>query len=60
MKKQGLNTESFDYHLRVFDFGVPPHAGFGVGLERLMMVLLNIENIRDATFYPRDIDRLTP
>lgn len=60
MKKQGLNTESFDYHLRVFDYGVPPHAGFGVGLERLMMVLLNIENIRDATFYPRDIDRLTP
>jgi nondiscriminating aspartyl-tRNA synthetase len=60
MKKQGLNTESFDYHLRVFDYGVPPHAGFGVGLERLLMVLLNIENIRDATFYPRDIDRLTP
>jgi nondiscriminating aspartyl-tRNA synthetase len=60
MKKQGLNTELFDFHLRVFDYGVPPHAGFGVGLERLMMVLLNIENIRDATFYPRDIDRLTP
>jgi nondiscriminating aspartyl-tRNA synthetase len=60
MKKQGLNTESFDYHLRVFDYGVPPHAGFGVGLERLLMVLMNIENIRDATFYPRDIDRLTP
>lgn len=60
MKKQGLNTELFDFHLRVFDYGVPPHAGFGVGLERLMMALLNIENIRDATFYPRDIDRLTP
>jgi nondiscriminating aspartyl-tRNA synthetase len=60
MKKQGLNTELFDFHLRVFDYGVPPHAGFGVGLERLMMVLLNFENIRDATFYPRDIDRLTP
>jgi nondiscriminating aspartyl-tRNA synthetase len=60
MKKQGLNPELFDFHLRVFDYGVPPHAGFGVGLERLLMVLLNIENIRDATFYPRDIDRLTP
>jgi len=60
MKKQGLNTELFDFHLRVFDYGVPPHAGFGVGLERLIMVLMNIENIRDATFYPRDIDRLTP
>jgi nondiscriminating aspartyl-tRNA synthetase len=60
MKKQGLNTQAFDYHLRVFDYGVPPHAGFGVGLERLIMAIAKIENIRDAAFYPRDIDRLTP
>ena len=60
MKKQGLKPEAFDSHLRVFDFGVPPHAGFGLGLERLMMALTKIENIRDATLYPRDIDRLAP
>jgi nondiscriminating aspartyl-tRNA synthetase len=60
MKKQGLNTQAFDYHLRVFDYGVPPHAGFGVGLERLLMAITRIENIRDVTLYPRDIDRLTP
>jgi nondiscriminating aspartyl-tRNA synthetase len=60
MKKKGLNHAAFDYHLRVFDYGVPPHAGFGLGLERFIMALLKIENIRDATFYPRDIDRLTP
>ena len=60
MKKQGLNPETFDSHLRVFDYGIPPHAGFGIGLERLLMSICNIENIRDATFYPRDIDRLTP
>ena len=60
MKKQGLNTQTFDYHLRVFDYGVPPHAGFGVGLERLLMAITRIENIRDVTLYPRDIDRLTP
>jgi nondiscriminating aspartyl-tRNA synthetase len=60
MKKQGLNTQAFDYHLRVFDYGVPPHAGFGVGLERLLMAITKIENIRDVAFYPRDIDRLTP
>ncbi len=60
MKKQGLKPDSFDYHLRVFDYGVPPHAGFGLGLERLMMALTKIENIRDATLYPRDIDRLAP
>ncbi|HEX2013760.1 MAG TPA: aspartate--tRNA(Asn) ligase [Nitrososphaera sp.] len=60
MKKQGLKPQAFDYHLRVFDYGVPPHAGFGLGLERLMMALTKIENIRDATLYPRDIDRLAP
>jgi aspartyl-tRNA synthetase len=60
MKKKGLDSAAFDYHLRVFDYGIPPHAGFGLGLERLIMALLKVENIRDATFYPRDIDRLTP
>lgn len=60
MAKQGLKPVAFDYHLRVFDYGVPPHAGFGLGLERLMMALTKIENIRDATLYPRDIDRLAP
>lgn len=60
MKKKGLSHKAFDYHLRVFDYGVPPHAGFGLGLERLLMAMLKLDNIRDATFYPRDIDRLTP
>ena len=60
MTRQGLKPQAFDSHLRVFDYGVPPHAGFGLGLERLMMALTNIENIRDATLYPRDIDRLAP
>jgi aspartyl-tRNA synthetase len=60
MKKQGLNTQAFDYHLKVFDYGMPPHAGFGVGLERLMMAITKIDNIRDTILYPRDIDRLSP
>lgn len=60
MKNKGFKIEAFDYHLRVFDYGVPPHAGCGIGLERLMMALTGTENIRDATFYPRDVDRLTP
>jgi len=60
MTKQGLKPEAFDSHLRVFDYGVPPHAGFGLGLERLMMALTKVENIRDVTLYPRDIDRLAP
>jgi aspartyl-tRNA synthetase len=60
MKNKGFKIDAFDYHLRVFDYGVPPHAGCGIGLERLMMALTGTENIRDVTFYPRDVDRLTP
>lgn len=60
MKNKGFKLDAFDYHLRIFDYGVPPHAGCGIGLERLMMALTGTENIRDATFYPRDVDRLTP
>jgi nondiscriminating aspartyl-tRNA synthetase len=60
MAKQGLKPEAFDYHLRVFDYGVPPHAGFGLGMERLLMAITGTENIRDTTLYPRDIDRLAP
>jgi aspartyl-tRNA synthetase len=60
MKNKGFKLDAFDYHLKVFDYGVPPHAGCGIGLERLMMALTGTENIRDATFYPRDVDRLTP
>ena len=60
MRNKGMNVDSFAYHLNVFDFGVPPHAGCGIGLERLMMALTGTENIRDTTFYPRDVDRLTP
>ena len=60
MKNKGMKIDSFDYHLGAFDYGVPPHAGCGIGLERLIMALTGTENIRDVAFYPRDVDRLTP
>jgi aspartyl-tRNA synthetase len=60
MKKQGLNIDAFDFHLRVFDYGMPPHAGFGLGLERLLMSICSVDNIRDVVLFPRDIDRLSP
>lgn len=60
MKNKGMKIDAFEYHLGAFDYGVPPHAGCGIGLERLMMALTGTENIRDVTFYPRDVDRLTP
>ncbi len=60
MKNKGMKTDAFEYHLGAFDYGVPPHAGCGIGLERLIMALTGTENIRDVTFYPRDVDRLAP
>ncbi len=60
LKEKGLKPESFKYHLQAFDYGMPPHAGWAIGLERLTMVLTGKKNIREATLYPRDRTRLTP
>ncbi|MEM1537379.1 MAG: aspartate--tRNA(Asn) ligase [Candidatus Nezhaarchaeales archaeon] len=60
LKDQGLNPEAFQYHLKVFDWGMPPHAGWGLGLARLMMAITNRENIREVILFPRDRWRLTP
>lgn len=60
LRRQGLNPKAFEYHLRVYDYGMPPHAGFGLGLERLMMVLTGVSNIREVALFPRDQTRLTP
>jgi len=60
MKEQGLNPESFRYHLSAFDYGMPPHAGWAVGLERLTMALTGKQNIREVVLFPRDRFRLTP
>jgi nondiscriminating aspartyl-tRNA synthetase len=60
LREQGLRPETFKYHLQAFDYGMPPHAGWAIGLERLTMMLTGKKNIREVTFYPRDRDRLTP
>lgn len=60
LKEQGLNPESFKHHLKVFDYGLPPHAGWAIGLDRLMMVLTGKKNIREVVLFPRDRFRLTP
>ncbi|CAI9831309.1 Aspartate--tRNA(Asp/Asn) ligase [Nitrosopumilaceae archaeon] len=57
---KGLDPAAFGHHLGAFDYGMPPHAGFGIGLERLMMALTGSQNIRDVALYPRDVDRLVP
>jgi aspartyl-tRNA synthetase len=60
LKEKGLDPESFKHHLQTFDYGMPPHAGWAIGLERLTMMLTGKKNIREVTLYPRDRFRLTP
>lgn len=60
LKERGLNPKGFEYHLRVFDYGMPPHAGFGLGLERFLARLTNQDNVREVALFPRDQFRLTP
>lgn len=58
--EKGLNSASFESHLRMFDFGMPPHAGMGLGIARFVAVLCGLDDIREAVMYPRTPDRLTP
>jgi nondiscriminating aspartyl-tRNA synthetase len=60
IRRFGLSPESFESYLLMHKFGMPPHGGLAIGLERLTMRLLGRANIRDATLFPRDIDRITP
>ncbi len=60
LEEQGLDSSKFSNHLQTFDWGMPPHAGWGLGLERLMTTLIGIDNVREVVLYPRDPDRLTP
>ena len=60
LKEKELDPKAFEEHLKAFDYGMPPHAGWAFGLERLLMALLGIENIREVTLFPRDRYRLTP
>jgi aspartyl-tRNA synthetase len=57
---QGLDADGFDFYLKAFRFGMPPHSGWGVGAERLLMTMLGIENIREVVLFPRDRKRLFP
>jgi nondiscriminating aspartyl-tRNA synthetase len=60
LKVKGLNPKDFKSYIDSFRYGAPPHAGWGMGLERLTMLMLGLENIREAVLFPRDRTRLTP
>jgi len=58
--KKGLNPENFGFYLRPFRYGMPPHAGWGLGAERLIQTMLGLSNVREAVLFPRDMHRLVP
>jgi len=60
IKKKGMNPESFKSYLSAFKHGMPPHGGFGLGIERFLTLLLDLSNIREAVLFPRDRKRLEP
>jgi len=60
LEAKGLNPIAFESHLKVYDFGMPPHAGVGLGIDRWITFLCGLDDIREAVMYPRTPDRLTP
>jgi aspartyl/asparaginyl-tRNA synthetase len=60
MKRYCLNPEDFESFLMIHKYGMPPHGGLGIGLERLVMKLLDLANVRQASLFPRDLTRLEP
>lgn len=57
---RGMETEGMEQYLDTFKYGMPPHGGLGIGLERLTMKLVGEDNIRETTLFPRDLNRLDP
>jgi aspartyl-tRNA synthetase len=60
IEERGLETSDFEDYVKPFKYGMPPHGGFGLGLERIVMEMLELDNIREAVLFPRDRDRLRP
>ena len=60
MEARGMEPEAIQSYLSIFKYGMPPHGGLGIGLERLTMRLLDEQNVRETTLYPRDVNRLEP
>lgn len=60
MKKKGLNPEDFEFYLQTFKYAMPPHGGWGMGSERIVFKLLDLETIKEAILFPRDVKRLIP
>ncbi len=60
LESRGMTQEAVAAYLETFRFGMPPHGGFAIGLERLIMQLIGLTNLREAALFPRDMERLQP
>jgi aspartyl-tRNA synthetase len=60
MKKKKIKPDGLEFYLDTFKYAIPPHGGWGMGSERIIKQLLNLENIKEAILFPRDVKRLTP
>jgi aspartyl-tRNA synthetase len=60
MEKKGLDIKDFESYLDAFRYGMPPHGGWGMGVDRLVTKILDLPNVREAILFPRDMSRLTP
>ncbi|MFA5953010.1 MAG: aspartate--tRNA(Asn) ligase [Candidatus Pacearchaeota archaeon] len=60
LKNKKLNPDNFKSYIDSFRYGAPPHAGWSIGLERLTQIICGLDNVKEATMFPRDRDRLTP
>ncbi len=58
IEKKGLDPEKFSFYLQAFKYGMPAHGGLGMGLERLTAKFLNVNNVKEATLFPREINRI--
>ena len=58
IKEKGMDPENFKMYLQTFKYGMPPEGGFSFGLERITMLLLNLANVREASLFPRDMERV--
>lgn len=60
MKKKGVKPQGMEFYLNTFKFALPPHGGWGMGSERIIKQMLNLESIKEAILFPRDVKRLIP
>lgn len=60
IREKGLDPKSLEWYTKFFAYGAPPHGGFAIGIERLLMKMLNLSSVKEASLFPRDPDRILP